>query len=354
MACNVYFCTMKLSGLIFFRTARIALILTLLVILAGSVVRVTQSGMGCPDWPRCFGYYIPPTVETEVRFQPNRQYNKGMMVIERDTLWRAKAGFTATSTFDAADWEKYPKHDYASFVVYQTWVEYINRLLGALLGLVILALVIFSFRFRKTKPLLVFYSLVLLVLTGFQAWLGKLVVDGNLIPQSVSIHMLAALVILWVLILILYGKESAAPRIGNKLVSTLAIVLVGVTTLQILIGTQVREEIDELAEITGFLDRSTWIESLSSVFTLHKLFSLTVAAVCAIIFIQRKHIKDSWLKNSAILLAFVLLAEIGLGLIMTYGEVPRFAQSLHLLFSTMLFCMGGRIYLGTRVGAISN
>lgn len=345
---------MKSSGLIFFRTARIALILTLLVILAGSVVRVTQSGMGCPDWPRCFGYYIPPTQEAEVRFHPGQRYNKGMMVIERDTLWRAKAGFTASSTFNSADWEKYPKHDYASFVVYQTWVEYINRLLGALLGLVILVLVVFSFRFRKTKPLLVFYSIALLFLTGFQAWLGKLVVDGNLIPQSVSIHMFAALVILWVLTLILYGRESAAPRIGNKLLSTLALVLVGITTLQILIGTQVREEIDEIAEITGYLDRSTWVESLSSIFTLHKLFSLTVAAVCAIIFVQRKHIVDSWFKNSANRVAFIVLAEIGLGLIMSYGEMPRFAQSLHLLFSTILFCLAGRIYLGARAGTISN
>lgn len=332
----------------FFKIARIALILTLLVILAGSIVRVTQSGMGCPDWPRCFGYYIPPMHETEVRFQPGRLYKKGMMVIERDTLWQANVDFSATSQFQQTDWEKYPKHDYAAFLVYQTWVEYINRLLGALLGLVILALVAFSISFRKTKPILIVYSIGLLFLTGFQAWLGKLVVDGNLIPQSISIHMLAALLILWVLMLVLYGKESGSNHFGHKLFSTVGLVLVGLTTLQIFIGTQVREEIDKIAEITGHQDRISWIDSLSSVFTLHKVFSLTVAALCAYFYTQRKQSTAAWFNTSASAVGYLLFAEIGLGLIMTFGEVPRFAQSLHLLFSTIMFCLAARIFLGTK------
>jgi len=35
---------------------RLSLVLVYLVILAGATVRMTGSGMGCPDWPKCFGY----------------------------------------------------------------------------------------------------------------------------------------------------------------------------------------------------------------------------------------------------------------------------------------------------------
>jgi cytochrome c oxidase assembly protein subunit 15 len=338
----------------FFIVAHVALILTLLVILAGSVVRVTQSGMGCPDWPRCFGYYVPPTEEFEVRYRPGYGYKSGMMVIERDTLWRASSDFVSGPSFDSANWEKYPKHNYATFIVYQTWVEYINRLLGALLGLVIFVLAVLSLKFRTTNPIRIIYSAALILLTGFQAWLGKLVVDGNLIPQSISIHMLAALLILWVLLLILYGKSGKSGGQGNSRISTLALILMVLTILQILIGSQVREEIDEIALITGYSDRSTWIDSLSSIFALHKIFSIAVVGLGFFLMFQVKQASKSFIRKFVNAIGLVVSAEVMFGFVMAYFEVPRVAQSLHLLFATILFCLASRVYLSTRSSFISS
>ena len=73
--------------------AKTALVLVYLVIIAGAVVRMTGSGMGCPDWPKCFGYYIPPKEVSEIEFKPNNAYKKGIIIIHNEELIVAKTNF---------------------------------------------------------------------------------------------------------------------------------------------------------------------------------------------------------------------------------------------------------------------
>jgi len=187
-------------------------IMVFLVILAGGVVRMTQSGMGCPDWPTCFGRWIPPTSADQL----------------------------------PPDFEKYLKTQDIdhTFNVYHTWIEYINRLLGALLGVFIFIHFIWSFKkFRKSNQPIVLLSLFLLLAVGFQGWLGKKVVDHNLAVVKVTIHMLVALLIAAVPLIIIY-KLQAAKKIEAKFLKYLSYSIIVILLVQIGLGTQVREQID--------------------------------------------------------------------------------------------------------------
>ena len=177
------------------------MVMTFLVVLAGSVVRMTGSGMGCPDWPKCFGLMIPPTQAEEVTWRAGASYEPGRMLIANDTLWVAQEAILAedfSKERDAGHWTSYDKHSYAIFNPLHTWVEFINRLLGALTGIPALLLLTWAFwrgmKARHWKPFI--WAMVHLLLLGLVAWLGKKVVDGNLIPFSITIHMVGAVAIL--------------------------------------------------------------------------------------------------------------------------------------------------------------
>ncbi len=78
------------------------MVMTFLVVLAGSVVRMTGSGMGCPDWPKCFGLMIPPTQAEEVTWRAGASYEPGRMLIANDTLWVAQEAILAEDFVEGA------------------------------------------------------------------------------------------------------------------------------------------------------------------------------------------------------------------------------------------------------------
>ena len=174
----------------------VSFISVFLVILAGSLVRMTGSGMGCPDWPKCFGYLIPPTNEKDVYWKPNYEYETGMMILHKENFYVALNDFKTGKTISLNNWKKYSVHDYNEFSVSNTWFEFINRLIGALAGLCTLIMLGISLKFIKTKPVLPALSLLVVLSMGFQAWLGKQVVDSNLTPYKITIHMFMAILIL--------------------------------------------------------------------------------------------------------------------------------------------------------------
>jgi cytochrome c oxidase assembly protein subunit 15 len=143
-----------------------ALISVYVIFIAGSVVRMTGSGMGCPDWPKCFGYYIPPTDEEQLVWKPLTNYKEGTIIIIDKALYVANSQISTGPKYNTNNWSKYTKHDYAIFNVYHTWTEYINRLSSAVAGLFFLVLIIASLKYRKDNikiPLLAFASFFLML-----------------------------------------------------------------------------------------------------------------------------------------------------------------------------------------------
>ena len=260
----------------FLSLSKLSLVLVYLVIFAGAAVRMTGSGMGCPDWPKCFGYYIPPTEIEVLQWQSGREYQKGQMIIHQESLYKAKETFTTQDVYQDSNWEKYTKHDYAEFNPQHTWIEYINRLCGALAGFACVAMAISSFGYWRTRKSLVLSSWLVVFLMGFQAWLGATVVYSELNPFKITTHMVMALVIVAIIIGIIYAakKQTEIKKYDGKFKVLLSIALL-FTLIQVVLGTQVREFIDEQVR-AGIGNEHLWLDNPRLDFYIHRSFSFLI------------------------------------------------------------------------------
>ena len=312
---------------------RLSLVLVYLVILAGATVRMTGSGMGCPDWPKCFGYYIPPIEQSQVLFQPNSKYKKGEMIIFNDEkLLVAKSNFSSSNFIDLKNWDTYEKHDYIIFNPVHTWIEYINRLVGALSGIPILLFTIISVVYFKKYKHLTFVSILTVLCMGFQAWLGKTVVDSNLAPFKITFHMLMALLIIALLIYLDNSSSKYAIK-RNKIFTNFLFAAIVLTLIQIVLGTQVRQFVDEQANV--YYDKHQWFNEIPMVYEYHRSFSLVVITVNFGLFYMNKKLN---LGNNYITYVIVLLfIEALSGVVMFYFDFPFGSQTIHLFIASLIF-----------------
>ncbi len=330
----------------FRKTAKIALVMIYLVIIAGAVVRMTGSGMGCPDWPKCFGYYIPPTEREQLDFKVNHIYEKGVVIINDESLLVAKEDFTSQDTLNLQHWEPFTRHDYAAFNPTHTWVEYINRLLGALSGIPILIFTVMSFCFWRENKWITILSIATVFGMGFQAWLGKTVVDSNLAPYKITIHMVMALVIVaLILFLIFKSKQSFKNQQKDVVFKNLILFAIILSLIQIILGTQVRQQIDEQIKSVGYI-KSMWLQDPTVTFYIHRSFSILVLALNTWMFWRNRKLKLGY--NKMNLVMGLILLEVFTGIIMAYLEFPFLSQPLHLVIATVLIGVQFYLYLESR------
>ena len=326
---------------------KIAIISLYLIFLAGAVVRMTGSGMGCPDWPKCFGYYIPPTEEAQITWQPNKDFKKGMIIIKDEVLFVAENDLKTADTFNQKNWKNYTKHDYAKFNKYHSWTEYINRLVSVLAGFVFLFLIYGATKFWKENKRITMLAFIAFFLMLFEAWLGKTVVDTNLTPAIITIHMVVGLVIIALLLKLKFIiSDNSKIYKHNSLFQKLLIVSVVFSLIQIALGTQVRQFIDEQVKQLGFENKNYSLMNPSFKFYFHRSFTIAIVLVNLVLFYinQAKNLGFklvNWI-------VFLIFLETITGILMYYAEFPLGTQAVHLLSGAILFGLQFYLWLQSR------
>jgi heme a synthase len=276
-------------------------ILTFLVIIAGGVVRTTQSGMGCPDWPTCFGRWIPPINASQL----------------------------------PPDFEKYlRKQDIDhTFNALHTWIEYFNRLLGTLLGLfaVIQAVLLFFKKniYRKAYKLSLTY-LITVLLTGI---FGAIVVKLNLAHASITIHLLLAIVLLQIQLGVLLSFQGKLFNIYiDKKVKKLLFFFFIILLIQASLGTMVRMYVDDVSKTLHYEQRQIWLANIPVSFLIHRSFSWLVLLSALLISWYCRNIP--LIRNKVFALAAIIIINMITGLVLFYGNMPAIAQPIHLLLAS--------------------
>ena len=321
-----------------------------LLILVGGVVRSTGSGMGCPDWPKCFGRWVPPTEINQLPANYKEVYT-AQRVAKNQKLARTlqRMGFAQVAGSIFAHPTQYIETDFNAI---KTWIEYVNRLLGALIGVFVFLTVVFALPYWRRDRAVFWLALASFLLTGVQGYLGSLVVSTNLLPVMVTIHMALALLIV---ALLLYavdraqgGSQLSAPaataqlsiavpvRPGTGLQLWLWTALL-LTFWQIVLGTQVREQVDVVSAAAGYLNRETWVAKLGSTFSVHRSVSALVLFVNIYVGYELWQLAQPRLRRLVPLTLGVIVLEIIAGLVLASFALPAAVQPVHLTLATLLF-----------------
>lgn len=314
-----------------------------LLILVGGIVRSSGSGMGCPDWPRCFGSWVPPTsadqlppdykeIYSDKRHQKNLRMARYLQLAGMDTT--ADKLMNDESIREEAD-----------FNPVKTWIEYVNRLIGVVIGLLIFATFVYSVKLRKSHPEVFCASLLAFIGVVFQGWIGSIVVSTNLLPGMISFHMVLALLIVLLLIYAYFRTTELAQvanAVGSAKVQWLLAVCMVLFLVQLLMGVGVREGVD--SHLAAGAGRDEVLEMIGFKFFFHRSFSWLILAGHLLLLY--------WLWNSGVVslssrLASVLTAlvvvEIVTGAAMGYFSIPAVLQPVHLLVASVIF--GFQVYL---------
>lgn len=272
---------------------------TYFLIFVGGLVRASGAGLGCPDWPRCFGSWIPPSSPAEL-----------------------PAGF-----------------DPAQFNMTLMWTEYLNRVLGVTVGILIFATLISALRHHRGIPQILWPTLAAFLLVGFQGWLGGVVVQHELAAWLVTIHLVVALVIVSLLLyatVYAFFATGVAARHSRRPLAWSVFALLAITLAQVTLGAQVRGGVDD-AIIHGTPRRQA-LASVGVYDMWHREAALAVLGVtllvCLLVWIRHGHERP--LARTSYAMAGLVVIQVAVGASMVYVGLTPAAQVAHLTAASLI------------------
>jgi len=311
----------------FQKLAAAALVSLLVLIFAGAVVRVSGAGLGCPDWPTCWGNLIPPWKVEQVEIE-RIDFEKFRRKAER--LGRDPDAVTPESLL-------------ASFNARHVWTEFVNRLLSLPVGLFTLATFVAAFAQPRRRRLLWFTSLAAVVLVAVNAVMGAMVVYSGLKPGVLTAHMALAMILIAVLAFTAWrgraepwALDLAAgwrPRVRGVVAVLLVLVVV-----EGILGTRIRELTDAMQKSHDGEPRSEWIGELEAtgVYLFHRSFSWVIVAVGALAWWWTRRGAGGDEGTPARVAIGVILAQMVLGVIMAQVHIYAVVQVLHVGLAAVL------------------
>lgn len=274
--------------------------ITYFLILVGGLVRASGAGLGCPDWPHCFGSWIPPLSAAELPPQFDRsQFNPVLM-----------------------------------------WTEYLNRLLGVTVGFFIFATLVVAIRDHRRQPRILWPTLAAFLLVGFEGWLGGVVVAHELAAWIVTVHLIVALIIvsllLYATLYAFFGDAQSVARHRRAALAWTTLALIVVTLVQVGLGAQVRGAIDDA--ITAGAVRAEALSTVGQFDRWHRDGSLVVTGLVLVVLllVWSQHASDAPLVRTAYVVLGMVLFQLLMGVSLAYVGLTPAAQIAHLTAASLL------------------
>jgi protoheme IX farnesyltransferase len=275
----------------FQRLATTSVVLALLLVTIGVVVRATGSGMGCPDWPLCHGQLIPPLNDANA------------------------------------------------------WIEWVHRTVAATIGFVVLALAIVAIRDHRDRPSLLWPSLGVVVLVGFQAWLGKETVRLNNSGESVTAHLAAAMALVGLLVFILV-RSLYPGRIGGRGASQRFTILAAFAALAVFALLLFGSNVTATSQWFVFPDWPLMNGSLippltagTSAHVLHRWVAIVVGVIVAAVAVAawRTQRDNAAIVQLALFSAILFPIQALIGGLQILTDLAAWAQTLHVALGALIW-----------------